>query len=84
MRRILQTRFFFTSDSESPFYRLLLSVLVSLLLFLVQSTPHFAKLLSDLAKGNVGVFFLDLGAVFLGEQHEATKLLLSSSRGTFL
>lgn len=45
-------------------------------LFVSQSTPHLSKLLSNLAKGDIGVLLLDLGAVLLAEQHESTEGLL--------
>lgn len=63
---------------------LLLAVLVSLLLLIIQGAPHLTELLSDLAEGNVRVLFLDLRTMFLGEQHEAAELLLTTGGGPLL
>ena len=56
---------------------LALAILEGLLFLLGQRTPHLAELLSDSAEANIGILFLDLGAVLLGEEHETRERLLS-------
>ena len=60
-----------------------LSLLVVLLGLFVQSTPHLPNFLSNTTKGKVGMVFLDLGALFLGKEHEAFEWLLGTAASLF-
>jgi urea transporter len=57
----------------------LLAGLVILLGLVVQGTPHFSQLLADSAKGQVRIFLLELGAMFLGKEHESRQGLLAAT-----
>lgn len=56
-----------------------LARLVALLGLVVQGTPHFSQFLSNATKGQLGIFFLEFGTMFLGEQHESRQRLLAAA-----
>lgn len=59
-----------------PHSLLLVGVLVLFLLLVGQGAPHLSQLLPDAAERQLGIVLLDLGAVLLAEEHEASQRLL--------
>lgn len=57
---------------------LFLAILVRLFFLVGKGTPHGAKFLANAAKGQVRIFLLDLGTVFLGKEHESRKWFFSA------
>lgn len=51
--------------------------LVLFLLLVGERPPQFTQLLADATEGEVGLVFLDLGAMLLAEEHESRKRLLA-------
>jgi hypothetical protein len=73
------TAVFKLTDSRHITLLLVLSVLVGLLLVIRERSPHLTQLLSDSSKSDVGIVFLDLSTVLLGEEHETRQGFLGAS-----
>jgi hypothetical protein len=54
-----------------------LARLETLLLLIIQGSPHFSQFFSNLPKGDLRVLFLDPSAILLAKEHESRKGLLA-------